>query len=113
MLAYWWLILPVILIWAFRRMRVPKDDMWDGPTLTEDAQKSSENWVVDHLIDFGSTSPELTRAFPKAADKAKAVNKYEELNKMLSSGKINQEQYEAMLDEILPLIDISDDINIL
>lgn len=50
------------------------------------------------------------RDHPQEANKALAISRYNELEKMRMSGEIDENTYQQELDKILPLIDISKDL---
>jgi hypothetical protein len=89
---------------------IDESQMWDGPTPSPEEQNQNQNWMVDHLVKFPSSIPFVAVNFPHVANKARAIIRYNELEHLLRGGKITESDYQAELENILPLIDLQNDL---
>ena len=66
------------------------------------------------IIDYFEENPNssLKRRFPHLHKIALATKRYKEINQLKAKGYITEKEYEGKLEEILPLIDINEDIEL-
>jgi hypothetical protein len=85
----------------------PEEDYY-GPAPTHEQRRVTLNRFVEFFKQFPE-SP-LKDSYPQQANMARALMRYSELELLLQSGQITQEAYDEEVEQLLPLIDISEDL---
>ncbi len=71
-------------------------------------KRGNPQWLIDYFEEHPESS--LKRRFPHLYKIAQATKRYKEINLLKAKGYISEKEYEGKLEEILPLIDISADL---
>lgn len=85
----------------------PEEDYY-GPPPTHEQRRVTLNRFVEFFKKFPE-SP-LKDSYPQQANMARALMRYSELELLRQSGQITQEAYDEEIEQLLPLIDISEDL---
>lgn len=83
---------------------------FDGPPPTETDRKDTIRWIANHIEKYPNSSSILQNEYPDAANMAKASRRYKEIEKLRGEGLMDEIDYQRELLKILPLIDITEDI---
>lgn len=82
-----------------------KDEFWDGPVPSLTERQKAWQFIIEYLKKYPS-SP-LKQDYPYLFQVAEASKKYDDLNFLRWQNAITEEQYQAELESILPLIQIN------
>lgn len=98
--------------WLFRKTKKHfnpyNTKYWNGPKPTFNERAENLQYIVEHLKRYPQSW--LAQDYPYEASIARASVQYEQLNRLRDTGQIEEEEYQIQLSQLLPLIDISEDI---
>jgi hypothetical protein len=81
-----------------------EDQYWDGPEPTLQERQGNWQFIVEYLKKFPSSN--LKNEYPYLFQVAQASKRYDEINYLKWSGKMDEIDYQIELEKILPLITI-------
>jgi len=107
----WALSAAILIVLAFRSLwKQDSVEYWNGPKPTPEERRRNINMIADHIAQDPINTGYLQKHYPQAARRARAINRYKEIENLRMTGKIDEATYQAELDKILPLIEISRDL---
>jgi hypothetical protein len=89
-----------------------KTDLWDGPKPSPEEQRRNILFISCHLDEFPDPNSSLAKEYPELFKRSLALKAYKQLEKRREAGMITEQDYNTELEKILPLIDISEDVNL-
>ena len=84
-------------------------ELWVGPEPIIEQRRETWNWMIEHFQQFPNSN--LRYDYRHLHNVAMATKRYKELELLRRTGKISEEEYQLHFEQILPLINITDDLN--
>lgn len=84
----------------------PTTPMWDGPEPTTEQKQENWQWLVEFFKRY--PNDKLKETYPQLHQIATASKRYDELEDLRRSGRIDEIDYNLELEKILPLISTDD-----
>ncbi|HRE52225.1 MAG TPA: hypothetical protein PK339_12435 [Flavitalea sp.] len=106
----WAFLAAILIVLAIKALWKKDQDYWNGPKPTPEERNKNINMISDHIAQYPDSTDILQKAYPQAARRAHATNRYKQIEELRRTGKMDEATYQVELDKILPLIDISKDL---
>lgn len=81
-----------------------EDQYWDGPEPTLQERQNNWQFIIEYLKKFPNS--DLKNDYPYLFQVSQASKRYDEINYLKWSGKMDEIDYQIELEKILPLISV-------